>query len=150
MFKDAYRDEYTSETLPHGHICEAMADEMRYLMDKVLTVVPMSEALADVEGKVVSGRWVNSNKQDLQNPKCRGRYVAQELSTGPEEAFYAATPPLEATRLLLSQWAHERTRGGAPLKLHSLDVRTAYFNGRPRRRMYIRLPPELGLGNNSL
>ena len=55
-FKDFYKDEYTAETLPHGHICHAMADEIQYLMEKVLTVVPYSEAMADKEGKLVGGR----------------------------------------------------------------------------------------------
>ena len=36
------------------------------------------------------------------------------------------------------------------MKIHFLDVRKAYFNGRPRRRMYIRLPAELGLGKGYL
>ena len=114
----------------------------------MLTIVPTAEALSDPEGKVVGGRWITSNKQDMNQPECRGRYVAQEVSHGADDAFYAATQPLDAKRVLLSQWAHERSRGGAALKLHFLDVRKAYFNGRPRRRMYIRLPHELGLGKH--
>ena len=78
-----------------------MSDEIECLMDHVLEVVPLADALADSEGKLISGRWVNSNKQDLATPKCRGRYVAQEVGHGADEAFYAATPPLEAKRILL-------------------------------------------------
>ena len=115
-------------------------------MERVLTVVPYHEAVNDPGSKIIGGRWVNSNKQDNLNPKCRGRFVAQEVGTGADDAFYAATPPLEAKRLLLSQWAHQRTLGGKALKLHFLDVRKAYFHGQPKRRLYIRLPAELGLG----
>ena len=102
VFKDKYTDEYTTEALPHGHICEAMADEIRYLMDHALLVVPAAEAQSDPEGKLVGGRWVNSNKQDATNPKCTGRFVAQEIGFGADENFYAATPPLDAKRLLFS------------------------------------------------
>ena len=148
QFTDSYRDEYTSEILPHWHTCEAITDEVRYLMEHVLTVVPYHEAHEDPDSKVIGGRWVNSNKQDLNNPKCRGRFVAQEVGNGADDAFYAATPPLEAKRLLLSQWAHQRTRGGKALKLHFLDVREAYFHGQPRRRLHTRLPAELGVGRS--
>ena len=67
-----------------------------------------------------------------------------------DAAFYAATPPLEAKRVLFSRYASERRRGNKPLKLHFLDVRKAYFNGVPRRSIYIRMPPELGLGKGTL
>ena len=52
-FKDVYMDEYTSRPLPHGHICAAMADEIKYLMDHVLVVVPASEAQSDPGHKLV-------------------------------------------------------------------------------------------------
>ena len=54
-FKDSYKDEDTSATLPHGHICSAMADEIGYLTDHVLKVVPTHETSADLDGKLVGG-----------------------------------------------------------------------------------------------
>ena len=50
----------------------------------------------------MSGRRVNSNKEDSDKPKCSKRYVAQGVGFRTEEAFYAATPPFEAKRLLMS------------------------------------------------
>ena len=61
-----------------------------------------------------------------------------------DAACFAATPPLEAKRVLCSQWATERRRGGEALKLHFADARKAYFNGKPNRAVYLRLPKELG------
>ena len=60
---------------------------------------------------------MTSNKQDSEHPDYRGRYVAQEINRGGEAdaAFYAATPPLEAKRLLFSMWSRERERNGHPL-----------------------------------
>ena len=73
--------------------------------------------------------------------------MAQEVNTGTaQDEFYAATPPLEAKRVLLSRWAKEQYQGKEKLKLHYLDVRKAYFNGVPTRDLYVKLPPELGLG----
>ena len=49
-----------------------------------------------------------------------------------------------------SSWSQERTRNGKALKVHFLDVRKAYFNGVPRRRIYVKLPKELGFGKTTV
>ena len=90
---------------------------------------------------VIGTRWVMCNKQDAAEPDVRARLVAQEVSTHADDSFYAATPPLEAKRLLFSQWASEQYRQGSRLKRSFIDVRKAYFNGIPSRRLYLRLPP---------
>ena len=41
--------------------------------------------------------------------------------------------------------AKEQTRNGIPLALDFLDVKKAYFNGLPKRDVYMQLPRELGL-----
>ncbi len=87
-----------------------MADEMKFLADTVFLAVPPQEALDDPRSKVLGGRWVICNKHDWESPECRGRFVAQEISDQPDAAFYAATPPLEAKRVLFSQWAREKLR----------------------------------------
>ena len=77
--------------------------------------------------------------------------IAQEVNKGDAcSDFYAATPPLEAKRLLFSERATKKTLGRKRLKLHFTDIRKAYFNGKPTRSIYIRLPPELGLPKNTL
>ena len=64
--------------------------------------------------------------------------MAQEVGFGTDEAFYAATPPLEAKRNLMSRRAREQSHKEHPLKLQCLDVKKAYANGTPTLKY---LPP---------
>ena len=89
------------------------------------------------------------NKGDEQQPKVRRRYVATEANHGDTNAdVYAATPPRECKRLLFSQWAKRRKRDGPDLCLMFLDVAKAYFNAKPKRNLFLRLPKEMGLPPN--
>ena len=47
-------------------------------------------------------RWVDINKGDEDRPEYRSRLVAKELKTDKREDLFAATPPLEALKLLIS------------------------------------------------
>ena len=130
----------------------AIYDELTYFCDKVFRGVPYEEAVNDPEGKIIGSRWVNCNKGDAENPDVRCRLVGQEINNGSGgcEDFYAATPPLEAKRLLFSEWASKKVWHGKKLKLSFVDIKKAYFNGTPTRNLYVRLPVELGLPKNTL
>ena len=141
-FKDSYKDEYTCEELPIGHVRLAMQEELAYFCDKVWVGVPISEALADPDGKIIGSRWVNCNKNDINDPDVRCRLVAQEVNLHPDDSFYAATPPLEAKRMLFSEWASNQD---VYRQLSFIDVKKAYFYGVPDRSLYIKFPPELGM-----
>ena len=141
-FKDAYKDEYTSEQLPMGHVRLAMQEELAYFCDKVWVGVPLADALADPDGKVIGSRWVNCNKNDVNDPDVRCRLVAQEINLHHDDSFYAATPPLEAKRMIFSEWASTQD---VYRQLSFIDVKKAYFYGVPDRNLYIRFPPELGM-----
>ena len=144
-FKETYKDEYTCEELPIGHVRTAMQEELAYFCDKVWVGVPMSEALDDPNGKVIGSRWVNCNKNDVNDPDVRCRLVAQEINLHPDDSFYAATPPLEAKRMLFSEWASTQD---VYRQLSFIDVKKAYFYGVPDRSLYVRFPPELGMPKN--
>ena len=120
QWKAAYKDAYTQDTLPHNNIRAAMIDEMRYVCAKVVEGVHWDDVVKDPERVIVGGRWVTHNKGDVDHPCCRGRYVAQEINTNgdADPSFYAATPPLEAKRILMSRWASEKKRASKHLKLH--------------------------------
>lgn len=86
-FKDSYQDEYTLEDLPMGHVRMAIQEELAYFCDNI------SEAMADAEGKIIGSRWVNCNKNDVNDPDVRCRLVAQEVNVHADVSFFAATPP---------------------------------------------------------
>ena len=85
VFKDAYKDEYTNEELPMEHVRVAMQEELEYCCDKVWVGVPIEEALADTDGKIIGSRWVNCNKNDIHDPDVRCRLVAQEVNLHADE-----------------------------------------------------------------
>ena len=123
-----------------------MLEELEYFCDRVWEGVPLSDAQLDPGAKIVGSRWVNCNKNDANDPDVRCRLVAQEVNLHADDSFFAATPPLEAKRLLFSEFA-SRCKN-EDLQLSFVDVRKAYFYGVPERKIYVRLPPELGLGKN--
>ena len=95
--------------------------------------------MADKEGNLVGSRWVNCNNNDVNDPDVRCRLVAQEISLHADDSFYAATPPLEAKRLLFSEWA---SRQETYMQLSYMDVKNIYFYGVPERSLYARFPPD--------
>ena len=101
--------------------------------------VPIKESY-DVTGKApIAVRWVDINKGDSANPKYRSRLVAKEFNTGVNHDLYAATPPSECLRLLLSMLASGRSRG---ITLMYADVSRAYFYAKAERPVYVKLPAE--------
>ena len=102
-FKNTYYDEYTQEELPEAATRATITDELTHFNANVWVSVDLPEARMDNEGKLMNGRFAFCNKADLQNPDCRARYVACEIHTNDDAAFFAATPPLEANGVLFNQ-----------------------------------------------
>ena len=50
----------------------------------------------------IGKRWVDVNKGDDANPVYRSRLVAQDINDHKREDLFAATPPLESKKMLLS------------------------------------------------
>jgi hypothetical protein len=91
----------------------------------VYTRVTRAEAQASGKGKIVQGRWIDVNKGSSEIPDYRSRYVGKELNRGQAGTsdLYAATPPLEALKLLVSSCATEQ---GRETYLMLSDVKRAY------------------------
>ena len=56
-------------------------------------------------------RWVDINEGDSVNPNYRSRLVDKEFNTGVCPELYAATPPSECLRIMLSKTASGRSQG---------------------------------------
>ena len=89
----------------------------------------------DKAGKGPIGtRWIDIKKGDLANPEYRSRAVAKDLSNNNKKTMglFAATPPLEALKLLISSRMTEgigwERRSNQPKKMELVDVRGAYFH----------------------
>ena len=105
-FKEHCSDECTGERLPDDLFRAATANELQYFGDTVLELATPEEVKQDVCAVVVGGRWVLCNKGDTTAPKICAQFVATEANHAHDVAFYAATPPLEAKRLIFNDFAH--------------------------------------------
>ena len=117
-----------------------MAEEMAYFCRNVWGIATLDGVKKDPKATLVGGRWVNCNKGDIQQPKVRARWVATEINHGNGESnYFAATPPLEAVRLLFSQFAMNAPQNPS-LKISQMDIKKAYVYAVPSRSIYARCP----------
>ena len=62
-----------------------------------------SRKLVEQEGgKIIDLKWIDANKGDAANPVYRSRLVGREFNTHRDDAMFAATPPIEALRAIIS------------------------------------------------
>ena len=96
-------DEVSGKPLETSKVEAARAEELDFAERYNLwTAVPIQEAW-DVTGKgPISSRWIDLDKGDLDKPNYRSRLVIQEVRHSGIDAIFAATPPLESLRFLLS------------------------------------------------
>ena len=137
-------DDVTGQELDPVAVAMARTKEMDYVNKKgVWSVIPRHEALG--RGlKIIPTRWIDVNKGDSAHPNYRSRLVAKEYNTGTQEGLFAATPPLEALRLLISHAATLKD-GQSPDQVVMInDVARAFFEAPIRRTVCIELPPEAG------
>ena len=66
--------------------------------------VPRTEQ-QQTKGKIIGTKWIDTNRGYFDNPRIRSCLAGKEFCTGPDDALYASTPPLEALRLLISRAA---------------------------------------------
>ena len=107
--------------------------------------------------EIIKSRWIDRNKGDDDNPNYRSRMVGKEFNDRKVEGIFAAAPPLEALRLLLS-WAatsDTATTGGVAGRgedksILIADVSRAFFEAPATRDICVELPEEaLGKGETS-
>ena len=63
-----------------------------------------------------------------------------------DDAFFAATPPLEALRLLISDMMSGVGTGAEEVNMIILEAKKAHLHAQAERALYIQLPAEAGGG----
>ena len=137
----------TGAKLDPQKVFEAHRVEMEFMTTlNVWDVVPVDECWAETGRAPIGTRWIDQNKGDDARPDYRSRLVVQETRTsgtiaaGDIAATFAATPPLEALRLLASQVMTGDP--GSEIVLRFLDISRAHPHCPIHRKVYIRLPQE--------
>ena len=148
-FPFAAWDDISSAPLKPEKVVEARKLEMAYAASKpVWKKVPRS--LAKEKGwKIIKSRWIDINKGDDLNPNYRSRMVGKEFNDRTIDGLFAATPPLEALRLILS-WAStssitpagDATQREKEKKVLIADVSRAFFEAPAKRDICVELPEE--------
>ena len=142
---DAYWDDVRGGWLDEARVREARLEEVTFMQKEHLwDVVPREQAAGH---RVVSVRWVDTNKGTADRPDVRSRLVARDFNAGVDrdrEDLFAATPPWELKRLLLSHAADRRGRGTRKVML--IDVKKAHLYPLCATDTYIELPDEVGAG----
>ncbi len=141
-------DDVNGGELPMSEVKKARGEEIEYMVNRgIWSQVPIGMCW-DLTGKgPTSVRWVDVNKAGEGGMEVRCRLVARDFKgrdTGRDDLF-AATPPLEAKRMLLSR-AATITVGSCSRKLLFIDAKKAHLNPRCREDVFIELPEECGAG----
>ena len=102
--------------------------------------VPKSEVTKQA-GKIISTRWVDTDKGCRGNANYRSRLVAREIKKDKRQDLFSATPPLETLKLLVADRAKGQ-RQAKPLRIGIFDVSRAYFYAPVTRPLFINIPDE--------
>ena len=84
-----------------------MEEELSYFNAHVWDAVDKKKAESLDGFKLVRMRWVICNTGDEAEYDIRARLVACQVNTYKTDEYFASTPPLEAKRLLFSEYAHK-------------------------------------------
>jgi hypothetical protein len=128
---------------------KARKEELDYMVKKgIWDVVDESECWKKTGAAPVSTRWVDRNKGTEEQPEVRSRIVARDFKgkgkyCKDREDLFAATPPLELLRFLVSMTA-TRKGGAIKRKMAFVDVKKAHIIPKCERDVYVQLPEELG------
>ena len=141
-------DEVSGNQLNSDEVIKARLDEIKQLhQHDVYDKVPLSECWQSTGRAPVKVKWIDINKGDNVNHEYRSRLVAKEIKMDKRLDLFAATPPLEAKKLLFSAAVTEDVgfhKGDkeSGMKIDFIDISRAFFQADAIREVYVELPPE--------
>ena len=132
-------DDVSGAALNPHEVRRARAEEIKYVHEMGLyEKVPIDQCYARTGKAPISTRWININKGDQDHPNYRSRLVAREINTHRRDDLFAATPPLEAFKTILSMTA--TSNRGEVVMIN--DISRAFFHARAKREVFVQLPKE--------
>ena len=138
-------DDVTGKKLINANVQAARQNELDELDRlKVYEKVNVDECWKHTGRAPITARWIDINKGDEVDLNYRSRYVAREIKGkyggDDREGLFAATPPWEATKIMISNLATGHT---AEKKIMFIDISKAYlFAPAVHEHIYVDLPPE--------
>ena len=132
-------DDVSGAALNPQEVKRARREEIDYVHKMNLyTKVPIKEAYQATGKAPISVRWIDINKGDTEAPNYRSRLVAREINTSKRDDLFAATPPLEALKVILSLTTSSNK--GEIIMIN--DISRAFFHAPAKRQVYVQLPTE--------
>ena len=131
-------DDSTGKTLDSKKVRAARKEEMETFDQMNVYEYIKKEDYDYTGGKKIGVRWVDIDK----GHKIRSRLVAQEFAHGENrDDLFAGTPPLVATKALLSDFASNGASGPSG-RIMVLDIKRAFLYGNIAENIAINLPEE--------
>jgi hypothetical protein len=132
-------DDISGEFLDADKVKEARRAEMSYYRKMgVYKKVPIKECLEKTGKPPIGVRWVDVNKGDRKAPLYRSRLVAKEFKKYKDDDLFAATPPIESFRAVISS----ATTGEKEKAIMVNDVSRAYMYADCEDDIYVELCAE--------
>jgi hypothetical protein len=142
--QEQYFDNLSGSALPPRLVEKARKEEIDFMLDwEVWEEVPVARCWQATGKGPLGGRWVDVNKGDEETPNVRCRYVAKEIAYHKSDEFFAAMPPLETLRMLISRAATGRTSSKGGRKILVIDARKAHLHAMTERELFVDLPLEI-------
>ena len=138
-------DDVKNQRLDVKKVRAARHEEIQYMLKKgIWREVDIQECWDRTGRAPVSVKWVDTDKGHDGEENIRSRLVARDFRTKGDkdrEDLFAATPPLELLRLIISKTA-TRIEGEGVWKLLFIDVKKAHLNPRCEQDVYFWIPDE--------
>ena len=138
-----FLDDRTGKPLDAAKVKAARDEELRELERRVFKIVDVEECWGKKSKGPIPVRWVDVDKGFGVH---RSRLVAKDFKpksiVGDRDDLFAATPPVEAIKLLVAQAAAQSV-GGRQRKVMFIDIGKAHLYGPMDTDEYVELPPEL-------
>ena len=103
-------DDVSGDSLNSTMVIAARKEELDCFESMhVYDCAPLTKCIARINKLPIGTRWIDTSKGNVEAPTCRSRLVAKEYKVDARPDWFAATPPVECMRLLISKAAESKS-----------------------------------------